>query len=90
MNRMSVNLTHMRLVKIGIHKSTNILFTQPYKVNKMSKTRFPPIDSTVEVIALSPCSMRPKTIPKSLTQLMGCVSKGKNLLKSLPIISLLN
>jgi len=40
MNKMSINLTHIHLVKIGIHKMDSVLFTQPYKVNKMPKTRF--------------------------------------------------
>jgi hypothetical protein len=48
--------------------------------------KVPPTNFTVEPIAFSPPNKRPKITTKSLTQMMGCVSKGKNLLESLPII----
>jgi hypothetical protein len=40
--------------------------------------KVPLTNSIIELIALSPPNKRPKTTPKSLTQLMGCVSKGKS------------
>ncbi len=52
--------------------------------------KVPPIDFIVELISLSPTSKRSRTTPKSLIQMMGCASKGKNLLESLPIIPILD
>jgi hypothetical protein len=54
------------------------------------QNKVPPTNCTIEFIALSPPNKRPKTIPKSLTQLMGCVSNNKNPCKSLPIIPIPN
>ncbi len=48
--------------------------------------KVPPIDSIIELIALSPPNKSPKITPKSLTQMMGCASKGKNPLESMLII----
>ncbi len=52
--------------------------------------KVPPTNSIVDFIAFSPPSKRPRTIPKSLTQMMGCASKGENPPKSLPIIPIID
>jgi hypothetical protein len=48
------------------------------------------INSIIELIALSSPSKMPKTTPKSLTQMMGCASKGKNPPKFLLVIPIPN
>jgi hypothetical protein len=50
--------------------------------------KVPPTYFTIEPIALSPPNKRPMTITKSLIQMMVCVSKGKNLHESLPLIQI--
>jgi hypothetical protein len=52
--------------------------------------KVPPTNFTIEFIALSPPNKRPRTTLKSLIQLMGCASNGRNPLESLLIILIPN
>jgi hypothetical protein len=52
--------------------------------------KVPPTNSIVDLITFSPPSKRPRTTPKSLTQMIGCVSKGKNPFESLLIIPIID
>ncbi len=47
--------------------------------------KVPPTNFIVNLLALSPPNKKPRTIPKSLIQMMGCASNGKNPLGSLPM-----